>query len=356
MVQLKSELQNAADAAALAAASAMSAKGISEDEAKDLAKKFLAGQMANQLAELALTDPEAQARLEALKDDTGVLAQETAGKGKAKTFDITVNAKYQLKMNAMTRLLGYDTMEINVASSSQSATESKNALSMFLVLDRSGSMGEDTDTVNAAQPTKNQSYTCGRSTCYREVTNYVLKIDALKSAVAGLTAQLDTADPDKQYVRTAAISYNSAKQSPTSFEWGTAKALTYVNALIASGGTASTQAFKTAYQELSPNTEDNAHKAKNGQIPTKYIVLMTDGDNNNSSDDTATLKWCDAAKAEKMEIFTVAFMAPTRGQNLLKACATSSTYYYDAKNATQLVAAFQAIGEKASLAATRLTN
>ncbi len=48
MVEVRSELQNAADSAALAAASAMSEKGLTKDQAIKLAQEYLAAQMVNQ--------------------------------------------------------------------------------------------------------------------------------------------------------------------------------------------------------------------------------------------------------------------------------------------------------------------
>ncbi|MBO3762011.1 VWA domain-containing protein [Ciceribacter sp. L1K23] len=357
MVQVRSELQNAADAASLAAATAMASKGISEEEAVELAREFLGAQMANLVG--SSSGPEGDGvneELERLKQEAVINAVSTSTSKSANSFDVTVNANYTLGLNGLTALLGFKQVTLAATSTSQSATESKNALSMFLVVDRSGSMGENTNTVNPAQPTKQEAYGCGWSTCYRTVTNYIIKIDALKAAVADLAAQLDEADPDTQYVRTGTVSYNSSTQTETKLAWGTAKSLSYVNALSATGGTASTGAVKLAYQSLIKTSENTAHKNKNGQVPSKYIVFLTDGDNNNTSDDTATKSWCDKAKADGIEIYSVAFMAPSRGQALLSYCASTSSHYFDANDAEELVASFRRIGEEASQAGTRLTN
>ncbi|SSC67072.1 TadE/TadG family type IV pilus assembly protein [Ciceribacter selenitireducens] len=358
LVQVRSALQDAADSAALSAASALAGKGISDEEAIALAKKFLAAQFKNTSLNGGTMPTEEEDAVEDLADSALASVQRTAGAGGAtNTYEVTVNGHYDVSMNAFTKLLGYDKVRVSVASTSESTTESKNALSMYLVVDRSGSMGENTSTVNSVQPTKVEYYQCGRSWCSRTVTNYVLKIDALKVAVADLVDQLNTADPEKKYVRTAAISYNSSSQSPTTFQWGTTAVTNYVNALTATGGTDSSNAVKTAYQKVTAASEVNAHIAKNGQKdPGKFIVFMTDGDNNYTSADTSTRAWCDSAKAADVEIFTVAFMAPSRGQQLLQYCATDTSHYYDASDAAQLVAAFKEIGEKASMAATRLTN
>ena len=93
-----------------------------------------------------------------------------------------------------------------------------------------------------------------------------------------------------------------------------------------------------------------------GQVPTKYIVFMTDGANNYSSDDTSTLATCASAKKDGIEIYTVAFMAPTAGQTLLKTCATDSSHYFQAENMAALVAAFKVIGERTSAVVSRLTQ
>jgi uncharacterized protein YegL len=129
-----------------------------------------------------------------------------------------------------------------------------------------------------------------------------------------------------------------------------------VKALTATGGTDSSDAMAKAYAKVIDASEDTAHKNKNGQTPSKFIVFMTDGDNNYTSADTATKATCDTAKAKGVEIFSVAFMAPTRGQALLQYCATDTSHYYDANNAAELVAAFKEIGEKATQASTRLLN
>lgn len=47
-----------------------------------------------------------------------------------------------------------------------------------------------------------------------------------------------------------------------------------------------------------------------------------------------------------IEIYTIAFQAPTAAKTLLKSCATSEGYYIDAANGTELKDAFKAIGAR----------
>ncbi|MBO6920352.1 MAG: VWA domain-containing protein [Rhizobiaceae bacterium] len=186
------------------------------------------------------------------------------------------------------------------------------------------------------------------------------KIDALKSAAASLFAQFDEADPSKQYVRTGIISYSSSIQGYRDMEWGTASATSFATTLSANGGTASTDAVKWGYDKLKTanTTEATEHMNKNGQVPERFILFMTDGNNNYSSDDTSTKSYCDQAKADGIKIYSVAFAAPSGGQALLEYCASEPTadYYFEPETASELIAAFTNIGAETSKSATRLIN
>lgn len=352
-VQIKTELQALTDSATLAGASSMSNKGYTTAQAKELAQKFLASQLANFLKSGQETDAEMAAAMKAYKDGSTTVVTETPNGKKGKIFDIQMSASYAMPLNPMTRMIiGQPTIQLSASSTAKSATESKNALSMYLVLDQSGSMDYDTDTVNAEQPTKCYYYN-GR--CY-EIKNYVKKIDALKAAVNSLVDTIKKADPDVEYARLGAVSYNDKMQNPEKLDWGTDKVKTYVSKLPATGSTNSGEAMVKAYDSLVASSENEAHMKKNEQVPTKFIVFMTDGENNISGADSKTKAACAAAKAAKIEVYSVAFMAPTAGQKLLRDCATDTKHYYAAEDAVSLVAAFQAIGAEASAKETRLTN
>jgi Flp pilus assembly protein TadG/uncharacterized protein YegL len=344
MVASRAALQNAADAAALAAASALANDEITTAQAETIATDFVKGQMANHMD--APVDNEEAFNFGSCTD---VDVNEQTTVGTAKKYTVKVSTCYDVKYSALSAFMGRTSGRVSVASTTQSSTESKNALSMYLVLDRSGSMAEYTNTVSG-------SYQCryGRktTTCY----TYYDKVTALRMAATNLMEQLAAADPDKLLVRTAAVSYNSAMQTPGNLDWGVAHSKTYISKLTADGGTDSGLAFKTAYNAVGAATEDTLHMQKNGQVPSKYIVFMTDGDNNYTSADTETKKWCDQAKLAGIEVYSVAFMAPSRGQALLSYCATTSAHYFKAEDAEDLNAAFQYIGERATATATRLTQ
>ncbi len=359
MVQVRAALQDSADSAVLSAANALAKNNTMSDEAAlELARKFMKAQFLNVVPSAGKDDTGEPVEEDPLAGAVGNVERNSSSAGK--TFDVTLSTSYTMPTNGLTGLLGWKEVTVGVTATAQATTESKNALSMYLVLDRSGSMAWDTSTINAAEPTETVYYSCGTKknpkTCSYEVANYVVKIDALKLAVANLTTQLNVADPENKYVRTAAVSYEARMYTPVSFNWGTTHTLSYVQALIAEGGTDSSDAMARAYSDIIKSSENTAHKNKNGQVPSKFIVFMTDGDNNYASADTKTKKTCESAKKDGVEIFTVAFMAPSKGQALLEYCATSTSHYYDAQDAAELVAAFKEIGDKAVQASTRLTN
>lgn len=343
LLMFKNKLQVAADTATLAAASSLASKAKTAQDAKALSLQFLYGQInAGKTAENASTYPEAVA-------EPAVSITESAYNVTGKKFSVTMNTSYTVPLSPLAAVLGFSTARVSVTSTSESSTETKNALSMYFVLDRSGSMADSTNTTyqTTCYDRKNRPYSC---------TAYYTKIDSLKMAVASLLGQLTTADPQTKYVRTGSVAYDLYMLTPQAINWGVSGVQSYVNALTANGGTSSTNAFKQAVTSLTASTEDSAHKAKNGQVPSKYIVFMTDGDNNYASDDTYTKQACDDAKNKKIEVFTVAFMAPSKGQALLKYCATDSNHYFAAEDTAQLVQAFKTIGDKAAEQMTLLTN
>ncbi|MCP8895152.1 VWA domain-containing protein [Shinella daejeonensis] len=355
MVMTKAELQDATDSAALAAASAMANDGFTAAEAKLVALSFLRTQMGGSIAPAADGKEKDENDLNSTQPVIDI--QEIATVGTGKSFQIRISMERTVQFNAFTRLLGQESTTLNATSSAESATESKNALSMYLVLDKSGSMLANTNERNRSASSCIQYDTSGRQIGKKAISPcYIKKIEALKLASANLFTQLNIADPNTQFVRLGTVSYNSSMSTAYQLTWGTTDPLRQVNNLSAGGGTSSTGAMNEAYNKLSADTENNEHKKKNGQVPTKYIVLMTDGDNNDTSDDTKTKKVCATAKAAGMEIFGVAFMAPSRGQRLLQDCVTSPENYFSAEKMDDLIDAFKTIGERTSAVVSRLTH
>ena len=364
-----SELQEATDSAALATATALANGAATTTTAKDLASNFIVGQMSNYLA--GDTDT-----TNSLKAGINTQITKTTDSSGNAGYSVVVSASYPMSVNGLTRLLSQSSMNIAASSTSTSGASpdvQKNALSMYFVLDRSGSMDEATDTVNAEQPTTTYTYSCTTTnshgkkvtgTCTGTQANYYTKMQSLKIATSDLAAQLNSADPNMMYVRTGADSYNSVAQTPTSLAWGTTGVTTYVNNLTSSGTTNSAPAFTAAVDALTkPSTsagltnEQLLHKNKSGVTnPTMYIVFMTDGDNNQPNADANTKIQCDKARSNGIHVYTIAFMAPTNGQALLKYCATTSSDYFTPQSAADLLAAFKTIGAQASKQITLLTK
>ncbi|MBY5902618.1 VWA domain-containing protein [Rhizobium leguminosarum] len=367
MLLSKQQLQEAADSAALATATALANGTISTAAAETFARNFVAGQMANYLQ--SGTD---------IKNTTSVGVQ-TKTSGKSTSYEVTVSPSYDLAVNPLMQAVGFSTQHLSTSSTTIGGhSQTQGSISMFLALDKSGSMGDPTATVNADDPTETFTYDCNLhynsknnkwvyDKCTGSRANYYTKIEALKIAAGNLFGQITSADPNAEYARIGAVSYDINQYTPSSLAWGTAAVSSYVNALQSGGGTNSSGAVSTAYTSLTAknaagnDAEDAIHKQKTGQVPKKYIVFMTDGDNNDDSRggrsyDTLTKSTCDTAKSKGIEIYTIAFMAPEGGQALLHYCASDDAHYFQAEKMEDLLAAFKAIGAKASAQLTRLTN
>lgn len=347
MVLAKAELQDAADSAAIAAASALASDGKSIDEARVIAAAFMKTQLSGSKVFTWGKDGIPTPSIE-------ITQETTAGVGK--TFKVAVVTSGNLEFTPLTKLMGFNSTTLNASSSTESATESKNALSMYLALDQSGSMLANTNELNTAVTGKCTQYDESGRSLGKLSPCYIKKIEALQIAATSLFNQLKKADPNTKFVRTATASYNSSLVKAYELAWGTTAAQKQVDALSGGGGTSSTGAMNAAYTKLSADTEKNEHQLRNGQVPTKYIILMTDGNNNNTSDDGATETICKNAKNAKMEVYGVAFMAPARGQKLLKACVSAPENYFAAEKMSELVDAFKAIGDRASAIVARVTR
>jgi Flp pilus assembly protein TadG/uncharacterized protein YegL len=324
------EMQNSLDAALVAA--------IKQIEAKNKDEKSIKSHMENWLAAEAQSGSKYELDAQSIVIDIG-------------GQDITATAEATVPTTFL-KIFGVDTVPVSVQASVLGGADvvTKTAFSLYLVLDRSGSMDSPTTTAytTTCMNASNKPYIC---------TKVYKKIEALKLATSDLLTQFVDVDPDLKYVRTGGVSYNNAMQTPSNLDWGTSAVLQYVNALTATGTTNSGEAMEEAYESLKDSDEDKAHKDKNGtKKPDKYIVLMTDGENNVNGADDKTKKSCDKAKKQKMTVYSIAFMAPPAGEALLKYCATSSAHYFSADNTKELVAAFKLIGATAAKTLVRLTN
>ena len=130
-----------------------------------------------------------------------------------------------------------------------------------------------------------------------------------------------------------------------------------------------------------PMTEGGAYDtAGPNRKPRKVLILMTDGANTKLmratgaaatlgmhdispvsparavQADTYTAELCTNIKAQKIEVYAVAFDIGTDviARNMVKACATDDKHFYDAADSAALTAAFAAIA--ASLQALHLTK
>ncbi len=369
-MELKHNMQSTADAAALAGVSAMISKTknytIASAEAE--AETLMVGQLAQSLANSG-----DKALKKTLTDNSSV----TISSPETGVFVATAKASFKMPVNAFTRLIAGNSLTLSVSSSTTATKESKAGLSMYLVLDRSGSMSFVTEEVKSTTvPCQNftssnwgsHSITDTKSKSYiKPVTPcYLRKIEALQNAAASLFQSFNTADTTSERVRTGAIAYSDKTYSSTGMNWGTAAAATYVSNFpyLVEGGTDSKGAMKIAFEALkkSNGTEKAEHDKKKNTHFNRYIVLMTDGEMTGSSSawnstlDQETRNYCRDAKADGIVIFSVAFMAPEKGKALLSYCASSPSHYYQTANMAALSVAFSDIANKAIQATVRLTN
>lgn len=351
MMMSKTQLQEAADSASLAAATALAnGEAANEAAAEALAKQFFLGQMGNYMGEAAAS---------ALATSTDVDVNTTTSTA-GKKFTVSVGTSYNLALTPLMGVLGYQTMDIAASSVSTSGIdETKRALTMALVLDESGSMAEPVGE-------------CVRSfwgICLEYDPPGVTKMAALKAAAKAMFDALDNADPNKKLVRTAVYTYDQKMVSYSAAAWGTTAARKEVLKIKDDdrGTTNATEPLEKATDDIKPNTagtdrESTEHRKKDNTEIDRFLVFMTDGQMTDEQgrwssriDKEVRLK-CDEAKAAEIHIYSVALKTPDNGKKLLNYCASSTADYYEVETMDKLVEAFQAIANSATKAKTRLTN
>lgn len=310
----RTKMQSVADLATIAATKELLKDDVTAAQAEAVAEQIFNSQING--------NPEFYGTLTNIKPS--VKATKTVVDG-VTTTTVEVGATAEIDLVLASAVSDMKLFDLGVRSVSENTAKAVGAISMFLVLDKSGSMDG-------------------------------AKMTSLKQATDDLLKQLSTADPSKKYVRTGAAAYDTSVASFKKLDWGVSHTDTYTQALVAVGGTNTASGTKIAFNQLKKAKEKKQHEKKNGQVPKKFMLLLTDGSNNKSIWDTDTLTYCTKAKNKGIEVYTVAFQAPESGEKLLKKCASSLEHYFDASQSAELVAAFKAIGAQVADSIPRVTN
>ncbi|MCW0981117.1 pilus assembly protein TadG-related protein [Agrobacterium sp. BT-220-3] len=367
VMQIKANLQNTADSAALAAATEARLKEgeLTDEKIKEIARAFITTQLEKDLTE--------EEKKELEKNSPVSIGTTEDARGKTFTIQTTIN--YKVKLNPLLGFIGAKTLDIAATGTAKSTVNKGAPISMYLVLDRSGSMSFKTDTINTAKKSCPNYTASNWGKSESQVTSspcYVNKATSLKTAVGFLVTTLNKADPTytsggSELVRTGASVYTHEAYAAQPIGWGTSGVLNYVDKQIPefpSGGTDATSGLNAAYNALkkSNTAETTAHKTKKNESFERYIVLMTDGEmtgysaNWDSAIDQKVRNTCETAKKDGIKIFSVAFMAPDKGKSLLQYCASNLDNYYAPENMQQIVTAFGEIARKAAGSVATLTN
>ncbi len=171
-----------------------------------------------------------------------------------------------------------------------------------------------------------------------------VKMNVLKQAAIDFYTRLGIEAKQPQALLDAMTSsyatYNTGLVDSASMQQGNAQVLRGVANMRPGGGTNSTPAMSHAFNQL------RAMERNQGNDWTGYVIFMTDGDNNQVSWDRSTLGICRRMKSAGYEVFTVAFDAPSRAKRMLGDCATDAEHFLDASSATEMTKAFDEIARE----------
>lgn len=368
VMQVKADMQNTADSAALAAATeARLKKGdLTDEQIKEIAKGFIAAQMEKK--------PDRRRK----EETGGEFSNQHYDDGKCPRQDLHDRNHDQPQGSAQSAArVHWRKNTRSFGNRHRKEHRQQGCSNLHVSGARSFRLDVVQDGYNRYQKTSCQNYTADNWGKYPNLGKtspcYVNKATSLKTAVGFLVATLNKADPtytangSSQLVRTGASVYTHETYAVQPLSWGTSSVVSYVDKQIPefpTGGTDARSSLNAAYNALKKANPDEAkaHKTQGNESFERYIVLMTDGEMTgnsaswNSSIDQSVRTTCETAKKDGIKIFSVAFMAPDKGKALLQYCASSADNYYAPENMEQIVTAFGEIARKAAGSIATLTN
>ena len=279
MVNLKSELQNMADSGALIGA--YSAR-VELDNREERVRENIHFNQAN------ISDTELSANAIISFDDNAE--------------EVTVEIPGSIP-SFFSGLLGEKMFEVNVSSVASYKTQAVDPVTIAFALDVSGSM--------------NRSIGPGGA-----------KIDVLKQSVGILFDELEAGTPDadllQDSIRTGMSAYNRGLVDTQPMNWGWTHLEASIDALNAGGGTNSEPALNFAYTQIKDDryfrvSNDPDFQSGNHR---EYVIFMTDGDNNEIIFDEDSAQVCLDMRNDGIELFSIAFASPEKGEVLLLDCAS----------------------------------
>ena len=150
--------------------------------------------------------------------------------------------------------------------------------------------------------------------------------------------------------------YSLAAMLPLTYDWTALN--NKIDDMEPDGNTNVSIGLQWAWHSLTPGDPLTEAAAAATDL-SKYIILMTDGENtqnrwtnNSSSIDARTSATCTAVKAAGIKIYTIRVI--DGDATLLRNCASDPSMYFDVQNASQLTSVFNSIG--ATLAQLHLSQ
>ena len=255
-------------------------------------------------------------------------------------------------------MTSYDTM-VNAGSYFKAVTN-KNATRTYTV-----TYDKETNVCLKWKYGKCQEYETVPTVTTKTITNKCVKerigAHAFTDAAPGANAWIEAAEADFRKVngtwKWVEETCNSIGPLPLTDSRTDLK--DYVTGLNDFGGTAGHMGVAWGWYLIDPKWENiwpAASRPLDYDEPdsAKAMILMTDGEFNSyfsngqgNSFDQAKAH-CDAAKAEHIVIYTVAFQAPKQGQDILNYCATSADHAFKPENGQQLKDAYAMIAKSIS--------
>ncbi len=169
-----------------------------------------------------------------------------------------------------------------------------------------------------------------------------VKLNVLKEATKQLFAEIDSSVRNKtsieKYLRTGMSAFSNVLAAEQAMSWGFIDVEQAIDGLVAGGTTNSAVALENAYKQIK---DDRAYRQSvdptfNLATLDEFVIFMTDGENTAGGIpeilDEDSYETCLTMRDDGIEVYAVAFTAPTKGQLLLIDCASWDNQSVDAES------------------------
>ncbi|WP_354688026.1 vWA domain-containing protein [Candidatus Liberibacter africanus] len=225
------------------------------------------------------------------------------------TKNLSVVSKYKVPFDVCSLIPlcknKYDYVTVLVTSSMKIGIPKNFGMDMMVVLDVSKSM------VSLMPPKRT-----------------ITRIEVVKTELNAMLKRIEKISNVKNVVRTGLVTFADKVVESLPLDWGIKRLVKSMRNMKFGINTDSTPGMQYAYDQIFDKKATSEHRSRGHEKHKKYIIFLTDGENNSMDSDFKSLSICNMAKEQGAIIYTIDIQyAKERAEKFLKNCSSPDHFY-----------------------------